>query len=67
MDPKASLVKGVVSYRISDGCVACGNCLPECPVQAISEGRIYMIDSKRCISCGICSNVCIFGAVERYN
>ena len=28
---------------ISDDCIACGTCIDECPVEAISEGDIYSI------------------------
>ena len=30
-----------MAYVISDDCIACGTCIDECPVEAISEGDIY--------------------------
>ena len=27
-----------MAYVISDDCIACGTCIDECPVEAISEG-----------------------------
>ena len=30
-----------MAYVINDSCVACGTCIDECPVGAISEGDIY--------------------------
>ena len=34
-----------MAYVISEDCVACGTCIGECPVEAISEGDIYKIDA----------------------
>ncbi len=47
-----------MAYVITDNCVACGTCKPECPVEAISEGDIYVIDADTCIECGTCAGVC---------
>ena len=47
-----------MAYSISDACIACGACEPECPVSCISEGDIYVIDEEVCISCGKCNEVC---------
>ena len=33
-----------MAYVISDDCIACGTCIDECPVGAISEG-----DKPRCL------------------
>lgn len=53
-----------MAYTISDGCVSCGTCLPECPVEAISEGDIYVIDPNLCTDCGACAAVCPVEAIS---
>lgn len=41
-----------MSYKITDDCISCGACEPECPSQAISEGEtIYVINPDRCTEC----------------
>ena len=47
-----------MAYVITDNCVACGTCISACPVEAISEGDIYVIDADTCIDCGTCAGVC---------
>ncbi|MCY1151351.1 MAG: 4Fe-4S dicluster domain-containing protein [Spirochaetia bacterium] len=52
-----------MAYKITEDCVACGSCIGECPVEAISEGDIYVIDADTCISCGACAEACPTGAI----
>ena len=47
-----------MAYVIDDTCIACGPCLDECPVEAISEGDIYVIDADICTDCGTCADAC---------
>lgn len=48
-----------MAYVISDECVSCGTCEPECPVTAISQGDDkYVIDADKCTDCGACAEVC---------
>lgn len=48
-----------MAYIINDDCIACGACVDECPVSAITEGETkYVIDADACISCGACAGVC---------
>ena len=53
-----------MAYKISDDCAACGTCINECPVGAISEGDIYKIDADKCVDCGTCADVCPVGAIN---
>lgn len=53
-----------MAHKITDDCIACGACMPECPVDAISEGEKYSIDPDTCIDCGACVAACPVGAIE---
>jgi NAD-dependent dihydropyrimidine dehydrogenase PreA subunit len=49
-----------------DTCIACGNCMPYCPMGAISLGEYAAVDSNECVECDICvrSGVCPVDAFE---
>lgn len=51
-----------MAYRITDACIACGACAAQCPVEAISEGDIYVIGDA-CIECGACAEQCPVEAI----
>jgi len=53
-----------MAHKISSDCIACGACIGECPVEAISEGEIYIIDASKCTDCGSCASVCPSGAIS---
>ena len=41
-----------MAYMITEECILCGACEPECPNEAISEGEeIYVIDPDKCTEC----------------
>ncbi len=41
-----------MAYKITDECISCGACEPECPNQAITEGEtIFVIDPDKCTEC----------------
>ena len=41
-----------MATHITEDCINCGACEPECPNEAISEGQeIYVIDPKLCTEC----------------
>ncbi len=54
-----------MAYVIKNNCIACGTCIDECPVGAISEGDIYKIDANTCIDCGSCAAACPSDAIEQ--
>ena len=55
-----------MAHVISDDCINCGSCEPECPVEAISEGEEkYEIDAEECIDCGACVSACPVDAISQ--
>lgn len=46
-------------------CIKCGNCLRNCPNDAIFSSII--IDEKKCIGCGNCSKKCPTGAISMFD
>jgi ferredoxin len=54
-----------MAYKITEDCISCGACEPECPNQAIKEGdTMYVIDPAKCTECvgsypsSKCAEVC---------
>lgn len=48
-----------MAYKITEECISCGACAPECPEQCISEGDpIYNIEASKCTDCATCAGVC---------
>jgi ferredoxin len=41
-----------MTMKITEECISCGACEPECPTQSISQGdTIYVIDAATCVEC----------------
>ncbi len=41
-----------MAYKITEECINCGACEPECPNQAITAGdEIYIIEPEKCTEC----------------
>jgi ferredoxin len=47
-----------------DDCIACGTCIDLCPVEAISEGDIFVINAEICTDCGTCAEACPVEAIH---
>ncbi|MCX7044963.1 MAG: NADH-quinone oxidoreductase subunit NuoF [Candidatus Sumerlaeota bacterium] len=64
----AGVCRALVTYRI-DGqkCNGCMLCARECPVKAIrgEKKQPHEILADKCTKCGVCHDVCKFGAVIR--
>ena len=55
-----------MTHVISDDCISCGACEPECPVNAISQGDPkYDIDPSKCTDCEKCVEVCPVSAISK--
>ena len=64
----------IMTMKITEDCIACGACVPECPTESISEGDgiTYVIDQATCVECqghadsprcvGVCPVDCIVKA-----
>ncbi len=62
----AKQCKGLFQYEIDpEACKACGICLKDCPVDAITgEKKVpHVIDQEKCTRCGTCLEKCPFTAV----
>jgi ferredoxin len=50
---------GILAYIITNDCIMCDACLPECPENAITAGDpVYVINPHLCTDCGNCAEVC---------
>lgn len=59
-DCRAMEYLGEGSLSCRHGCLQLGNCIRECPFDAISEGPkgIPVVDRDKCTACGICVGAC---------
>ena len=60
-----------MAYKITDDCISCGACEPECLNIAVSEGEtIYIIDPDKCTECvgyfdsSKCAEICPVDACQ---
>lgn len=64
------LLKGVTfpnkCVTVPDKCVKCGACLrPGCPALTRQEDGTIVINETMCNGCGLCMQLCKFGAIEK--
>ena len=58
-------VKYTGHCKINDNCKNCKLCMKlGCPAISIKDGKPF-IDETQCNGCGLCTNVCPFGAIEK--
>ena len=50
---------------VSKECVACGVCVKECPIGAITifKGKRAVVNRDKCIGCGKCASACPAGVI----
>ena len=54
-----------MTHVISDECIACGACKPNCEFEAIDEGdEKYSINPEKCTDCGTCVSSCPVEAIS---
>ena len=60
-----------MALTITDECISCGACEPECPTESISDDDIYVIDAATCVECvghhddPMCVEVCPVECIEK--
>ena len=58
-------VKYTGRCKINDNCKNCKMCMKlGCPAISIKDDKV-VIDATQCNGCGLCVNVCPFGAIEK--
>ena len=58
-------VKYTGHCKINNNCRNCKMCMKlGCPAISVKEGKV-VIDKNQCNGCGLCVNVCPFGAIEK--
>ncbi len=61
----AGRCRELTTFEITDDCTGCKACIKPCPTLAITgeKKQVHVIDQDKCISCGVCRDVCRFNAV----
>ena len=58
-------LRGLLQWN-PEQCTGCGLCAKDCPQECITGERkeAHVIDTAKCIKCGVCKDVCTFDAVR---
>ena len=65
---RAAVCPALIQYKIlKSKCTACGRCRVKCPTQCITGAKKvkHVIDTKACIKCGACYEVCEDDAIVK--
>lgn len=64
--PCVAIVKKSAECRITENCIGCQTCIQEigCPAISVIDGAVT-IDASMCTGCGLCSQICPVGAIEK--
>ena len=62
--PAAMIDSNYYSEVDGEQCVACGDCVERCPMDAIEIEDTAKVDLDRCIGCGVCIPVCDYDALH---
>ena len=61
---KMITISSFIARITADDCIACGDCVPRCQVDAITmETDTAVLNQDRCIGCGLCKSTCPSGAI----
>jgi Pyruvate/2-oxoacid:ferredoxin oxidoreductase delta subunit len=62
----AAVCKALIEFSINEKCPGCTLCLLTCPEKAITgeKGKLHIIDTVKCIKCGVCKSICQYEAVD---
>lgn len=66
LKPFIKSVAGKYCKIDADKCKGCKGCMkPACPAMAFLDGKAKIVDTAACTACGLCMQLCKFGAIEK--